>query len=109
MLVVLSLALGVGLGIALNPSVPPALAPYLPMAVMAALDSVFGALRARIEGTFSERVFVVSFLSNAVLAALMVYVGNRLGVDDMSIAVVVVFGVRIFQNLAALRRFLFHA
>lgn len=109
MLVVLSLAIGVGLGVFLRPSVPPAVAPYLPMAVMAALDSVFGGLRARFEGTFDERVFVVSFLSNSTLAALLVWAGDRLGVDDLAIAVVVVFGVRIFRNLAALRRMIFHA
>jgi small basic protein len=76
---------------------------------MAALDSVFGGLRARFEGTFEDRVFVVSFVSNALLAALMVWAGNRLGVQEMSIAVVVAFGVRIFNNLGAIRRILFHA
>ena len=109
MLVIASLLVGIGLGVAFHPAVPLSWAPYLPMAVMAALDSVFGGLRARFEGTFDDRVFVISFLSNAVLAALLVWAGNRLGVTDMSIAVVVVFGVRIFQNLAAIRRILFHA
>ena len=65
MLVVLSLLVGIGLGVGLHPVVPPSWAPYLPMAVMAALDSVFGGLRARFEGTFNDRVFVISFLSNA--------------------------------------------
>lgn len=109
MLVIVSLAVGIGLGLAVQPKVPTALTLYLPMAVMAALDSVFGGLRARFEGTFDDRVFVVSLLSNATLAALLVWAGNRLGVEDMSIAVVVVFGVRIFQNLAAIRRILFRA
>lgn len=109
MLVVFSLGVGIALGVLVRPNVPAAVAPYLPMAVMAALDSVFGGLRARLEGTFDERVFVVSFLSNATLAALLVWAGDRLGVNDLSIAVVVVFGVRIFQNLAAIRRQIFHA
>lgn len=109
MLVIVSLLVGIVLGVIVEPEVPRSVAPYLPMAVMAALDSVFGGLRARFEGTFDDRVFVVSFVSNAILAAVLVYAGNRLGVQDMSIAVVVVFGVRIFQNLAALRRMLFHA
>lgn len=109
MLVIVSLMVGIGLGVAFHPAVPFSWAPYLPMAVMAALDSVFGGLRARLEGTFNDRIFVVSFLSNAVLAALLVWAGTRLGVQDISIAVIVVFGVRIFQNLAAIRRILFHA
>lgn len=109
MLVVVSLLVGVGLGILLEPEVPASLAPYLPMAVAAALDSVFGGLRARLEGTFSDRIFVVSFLSNAILAALLVWAGDRLGVADFTFGVIVVFSVRIFQNLAAIRRILFHA
>jgi small basic protein len=109
MLVLFSLAVGVGLGLFLRPEVPVAVTPYLGMAVMAALDSVFGGLRARFEGTFSERVFVVSFLSNSTLAALLVYAGERLGVEDLRIAVIFVFGVRIFGNLAAIRRHVFHA
>lgn len=109
MLVLISLAAGVVLGLVLKPTVPVSVAPYLPMAVMAALDSVFGGLRARLEGAFSERIFVVSFLTNSVLAAILVAAGERLGVNDLSIAVVVVFGVRIFGNLAAIRRHLFHA
>lgn len=109
MLVVFSLAAGIGLGIFLKPEVPATVTPYLGMAVMAALDSVFGGLRARFEGTFSERVFVVSFLSNSTLAALLVYAGDRLGVEDLRLAVIVAFGVRIFGNLAAIRRHVFHA
>lgn len=109
MIVVFSLLAGVLLGLFLHPNIPPSLAPYLPMAVMASLDSVFGGLRARLDGTFQERVFVVSLLTNSVLAATLVFVGDRLGVNDLSVAVVVVFGVRIFGNLAAIRRKLFHA
>ena len=109
MLVLVSLACGVALGIVLHPNVPAGVAPYLPIALMAALDSVFGGLRARLDGAFDERVFVVSLLTNSILAGLLVWVGDRLGVRDLSIAVVVVFGVRIFQNLAEIRRRLFHA
>lgn len=109
MIVVFSLLAGVLLGLFLHPTVPAPLAPYLPMAVMAALDSVFGGLRSRLDGTFQERIFVVSLLANSFLAATLVFVGDRLGVNDLSVAVVVVFGVRIFANLAAIRRKLFHA
>lgn len=109
MIVVFSLLAGVLLGVFLHPTVPAGLAPYLPMAVMAALDSVFGGLRARLDGTFQERIFVVSLLANSILAATLVFAGDRLGVNDLSVAVVVVFGVRIFGNLAAIRRKLFHA
>jgi hypothetical protein len=74
------------------------------------LDAIFGAVRARLEGTFSERVFLVSFLTNVVLAVFLVYLGDQLGVgSELSTAVVVVLGVRIFSNLAAVRRVIFRA
>ena len=108
MIPLIALLVGAVLGLLLQPTVPAALAPYLPVAVVAALDAIFGAVRARLEGTFSERIFLVSFLSNIVLATFLVYLGDQLGAGpEMLTAVVVVLGVRIFQNLAAVRRQLF--
>lgn len=110
MIALLALLLGAVLGLALQPTVPAALAPYLPVAVVAALDALFGGLRARFDGTFSERVFLVSFTSNVILAVFLVFLGDQLGVGrDLSTAVVVVLGVRIFANLAAVRRQVFGA
>jgi small basic protein len=106
----IALLIGAILGLVLQQTVPGALLPYLPVAVVAALDAIFGAVRARLEGTFSERVFLVSFLTNVVLAVFLVYLGDQLGVgSELSTAVVVVLGVRIFSNLAAVRRVIFRA
>jgi small basic protein len=106
----IGLVAGIILGLVLQPSVPPVLQPYLPIAVVAALDAVFGALRAFLDGIFDDRVFVVSFLSNVVVAALIVYLGDQLGVGaQLSTGVVVVLGIRIFSNAAAIRRHLFRA
>nr|WP_205709626.1 small basic family protein [Kineococcus siccus] len=94
----------------MHPEVPLFLQPYLPIAVVAALDTVFGGLRAVLDGIFDDRVFVVSFLSNAVVAALIVFLGDQLGVgSQLSTGVVVVLGVRIFSNAAAIRRHLLSA
>lgn len=110
MIPLIALLVGAILGLVLQPTVPSALLPYLPVAVVAALDAIFGAIRARLEGTFSERVFLVSFLTNVVLAVFLVYLGDQLGVgSELSTAVVVVLGVRIFSNLAAVRRVIFRA
>ena len=110
MIAVLALIAGVVLGVVFHPTVPPALLPYLPIAVVAALDAVFGGLRALLDGIFDDKVFVVSFLSNVVVAALVVFLGDQLGVgSQLSTGVVVVLGVRIFSNAAAIRRHLFHA
>ncbi len=110
MIAALGLVLGVIAGLFLEPTVPTWLQPYLPIAVVAALDAVFGGLRALLDGIFDDRVFVVSFVANVVVAALIVYLGDQLGVgSQLSTGVVVVLGIRIFSNAAAIRRHLFRA
>jgi len=106
----LGLLIGIVIGVFLDPSVPVWLQPYLPIAIIAALDAVFGGLRAVLDGIFNDKVFVISFLSNVVVAALIVFLGDQLGVGaQLSTGVVVVLGVRIFSNVASIRRHLFHA
>jgi small basic protein len=106
----IGLVLGIVAGLFLEPTVPTWLQPYLPIAVVAALDAVFGGVRARFDRIFDAKVFVVSFVSNVVVAALIVFLGDQLGVGaQLSTAVVVVLGIRIFGNAAATRRHLFRA
>lgn len=110
MIAALGLVIGIILGVVLQPSVPLWMQPYLPIAVVAALDAVFGAIRALLDDVFDDRVFVVSFLSNVVVAALLVFLGDKLGVGgQISTGVVVVLAMRIFSNVAAIRRRVFHA
>lgn len=110
MIAILGLVLGIILGIVLEPTLPPVLQPYLPIAIVAALDALFGGARAWLEETFVDRVFVISFVSNVLIAALIVFIGDQIGVGaQLSTAVVVVLGIRIFTNVAAIRRHLFHA
>ncbi|SCL32345.1 Small basic protein [Micromonospora rhizosphaerae] len=110
MIAVLALLAGVVLGVYLDPTVPAALQPYLPIAVVAALDAVFGGVRAKLDGIFDDKQFVISFISNVLVAGLIVYLGDQLGVGgQLSTGVVVVLGVRIFGNVAAIRRHLFRA
>ena len=110
MIAVLGLVVGIVLGLVLRPDVPLALDPYLPIAVVAALDAVFGGLRAYLDGIFDDKVFVISFASNVVIASGIVFLGDKLGVGgQLSTGVIVVLGIRIFSNVAAIRRHLFHA
>lgn len=110
MIAFVALAVGILVGFVLRPTVPTWLEPYLPIAVVAALDALFGGVRARLDGIFDAKVFVVSFVSNVVVAALIVFLGDKLGVgSQLSTAVVVVLGIRIFSNAAAIRRHLFRA
>lgn len=105
-----ALVAGIALGLWVDPTVPIWLQPYLPIAVVAALDALFGGIRARLDGIFDAKVFVVSFLSNVLIAALIVFLGDKLGVGaQLSTAVVVVLGIRIFGNAAAIRRHVFKA
>lgn len=105
-----ALVIGIALGLWVDPTVPFWLQPYLPIAVVAALDALFGGIRARLDGIFDAKVFVVSFLSNVLIAALIVFLGDKLGVGaQLSTAVVVVLGIRIFGNAAAIRRHVFKA
>lgn len=110
MIPAIGLLLGVIIGLVVQPSVPLWLQPYLPIAVVAALDAVFGGIRAMLDGIFDDKVFVVSFVSNTLVAAFIVFLGDQLGVGaQLSTGVVVVLGVRIFSNVAAIRRHLFKA
>src|SRR5512132_565929 len=110
MIAVLGLMLGVVIGLVVAPSVPESAQPCLPIAGVAALDAVFGALRAFLDGIFDDKVFVVSFVSNVLIAGLIVYLGDKLGVGgQLSTGVIVVLGIRIFSNVAAIRRHIFHA
>ena len=110
MIPLIGLLAGIGIGLFVHPDVPLWLQPYLPIAVVAALDAVFGGVRAVLDGIFNDKVFVVSFLSNVVVAAFIVFLGDQLGVgSQLSTGVVVVLGVRIFSNVASIRRHLFHA
>ena len=110
MIPALGLVVGIVLGLVLQPDVPVWMQPYLPIAVIAALDAVFGAVRATLDGIFNDKVFVVSFLANVLVAAFIVFLGDQLGVgSQLSTGVVVVLGVRIFSNVASIRRHLFKA
>ena len=110
MIGIAALVIGIVLGLVFHPEVPEFVQPYLPIAVVAALDAVFGGLRAYLDGIFDDKVFVVSFLSNVVIAAAIVFLGDQLGVGgQLQTGVIVVLGIRIFSNVAAIRRHLFHA
>jgi small basic protein len=102
-----ALIAGILVGLILEPELPAGLAPYLPVVVVAALDVVLEGIRDRLEGGYHEGELLVAFLANSVLAAFVVWLGDRLGAPDLSVGVIIVFGVRMFQSLAAIRRYFF--
>lgn len=101
--VMLGLFLGLLLGFFLPVTFSAAYSIYLSVAILAAIDSVFGAFRSNLEDHFDSMVFLTGFFSNALLAGILAYIGDVLGIP-LYYAAIFVFGVRLFNNLAIIRR-----
>ncbi|MCL5037663.1 MAG: small basic family protein [Chloroflexi bacterium] len=102
MWLVLGLLVGLLMGAFLPFTIPAAYSKYISVAFLAGLDSVLGGVRAGLEKRFDILSFISGFIMNALLAALLTYMGDRLGVD-LYLAAIITFGVRIFQNLGFIR------
>jgi small basic protein len=100
---VLGLLLGLLLGFMSDIRVPPEYSNYLSIAVLAALDTLFGGIRAHLQGSFEDKVFITGFFFNILLAAGLAYLGVHLGID-LYLAAIFAFGVRLFNNIAVIRR-----
>lgn len=94
--------LGIILGINL-PTISYSYSGYLAIAIVAALDSVFGGITGVLKGNFDIKIFVSGFFGNAILAILLTYLGEKLNVD-IYLAAVIVFVGRMFTNLSIIRR-----
>lgn len=103
----LAFALGITLGLLTDIAIPGALITYLGVSVLAAIDSCLGGVRASLERTFDDKVFISGFITNTLMAAFIVFVGDRIGVRELYLAAVVAFGIRLFDNLGTVRRLLF--
>lgn len=101
----IGLIIGIFLGMILKVNIPNAFLDYIPVAILAALDSVFGGIRAGLEGKFDTEIFVTGFFGNVILASTLTYIGDSLNVP-IYLAAVVVFGSRLFNNFAIIRRLL---
>lgn len=77
---------------------------YLAIAIIAALDSVFGGIVSSLNKKFDMGVFLSGFFGNAILAILLTYLGQRLNVD-IYLAAIFVFVSRMFNNLGIIRRY----
>ncbi len=95
--------LGVGLGF-LIPTLPYTVSNYLAIAILAALDSVFGGIASSIRKIFDMKVFISGFFVNAILAMILTFLGQKLNVD-IYLAAIIVFVGRMFNNLGIIRRY----
>jgi len=105
MIAIFGLLIGIILGIVFDVNIPDQFSPYMSVAILACLDSVFGAVRATLSKNFRADIFISGFFGNAVLAAGLAYLGDKMGVP-IYLAAVIVFGGRIFDNFAIVRRLL---
>ncbi len=97
------LIVGVLLGFVLNVNVSFEFSRYSAVAILAALDSVLGAVRAELDGAYDNRIFISGFVTNAVVAVTLTFIGDRLSLDLYLVALIN-FGFRIFNNVALIRR-----
>lgn len=77
---------------------------YVSVGLLAAIDSIIGALRASIENKFDGLIFISGFFVNAILAIALSYLGDKLGVP-IYYAAIFVFGTRLFNNIGVIRRY----
>ena len=100
---IIGLLVGVVIGSIFSITIPAQYSRYTAIAILAASDSILGAARAQLEGQYDNRIFISGFCVNTLLAGLLTFVGDRLGVE-LYYAAIVAFGVRLFNNLAIIRR-----
>lgn len=100
---IIGLIVGTTLGWLSPFHIPICYANYTSVAVLAALDAVFGGSRAALERTFDLSNFVLGFFSNVVLAVILVYVGDLIGINLYYVALIG-FGLHVFINVGAIRK-----
>jgi len=99
----IGILIGAIIGLYLPITYSPNYSLYVSVAILACMDSVFGGIRANMEKKFNTEIFISGFFGNAILAAFLAYIGDRLGVP-LYYAAIFAFGGRLFQNFAIVRR-----
>jgi small basic protein len=87
----------------LNLVVPYVYSKYIAVAILACLDSVFGAFTANMDKKFRINIFLSGFFGNALIAMFLVFIGDKLNVD-IYLAAVIVFSGRLLNNFSTIRR-----
>jgi len=101
LIVVLFVIIGIVIGSDIV--VPYAFTEYIAVAILAFLDSLFGAISANMQKKFDLIIFLTGFFGNAIIAIFLVFLGQRLNVD-IYLAAVIVFSTRLFNNFSVIRR-----
>ena len=86
------------------PVIPYTYSTFLAIAVVAALDSVFGGITSVLKKNFDLVIFISGFFCNSLLSIALTYLGQKLNLD-IYLAALVVFVGRMFTNLTIIRRY----
>ena len=105
LLPILGLLAGLAIGYIFPVHISARYSQYVAIAILAALDSVFGGINAKLNGKYDEKIFISGFFGNSAIAAGLAMLGTRLDLN-LYLAAIVVFGTRLFQNFAEIRRYL---
>lgn len=101
----IGLVIGIAIGIFSGFVYPAGFSAYVAMGILACMDSLLGGIYANMRQDFRAKVFATGFVTNAVLAIALIWLGNQLSID-LSIAAIVVYGSRMFNNCSNIRHFL---
>lgn len=104
LIAILGILLGILLGLYIPFEFSTISSLYVSVGILAAIDSIIGALRASLEGKFDALIFISGFFVNAILAILLSFLGDKLGVP-IYYAAIFVFGTRLFNNIGVIRRY----
>ncbi len=102
----IGLILGLIIGLIWNVDIPSAYSSYVAVGILAAIDSVIGAITASLKNTYNTRLFITGFIGNSAIAVVLAALGDQLNLQ-LSLAAVFAFGNRIFLNFSTIRRLLF--
>jgi len=89
----------------LVPEIPYQYYEYTAVAILATLDSTFGGIASKLKGKFNVKIFISGFIGNALIAIILVALGEKMGVD-IYLAAVIVFVQRMLTNFSISRRIL---
>jgi len=106
MVPILGVIIGILIGVFFIPiNIPQQFSTYMAVAILAALDSVFGGVASSMQKKFDMKIFISGFFGNALIAAALAYIGDQLGIP-IYLAAIFAFGNRIFINFAVIRRYI---
>jgi small basic protein len=100
----IGLVIGLAIGFIAPLSIPIQFARYTAVGILGILDSILGAVKADMQGKYNSTIFISGLIFNMTLAVGITYLGDRLSLD-LYLAVLIVFTLRMFTNIATIRYF----